>query len=154
RVVCKALQQLCQDINKPGTPPGYTDFLSKTTIRVVLLQAAFKNNEFDAGGNYDKVIDIPNLKILATTSQLDLALNELFTKAETANNIAHLNLHEAIALGAGVRPLQPVPNAQAPGGGPTANTVQQYNAHNGGVPVQVPLGFAYGDVPVIGAGER
>jgi len=154
RVVCKALQQLWQDVNKPGTPLGYKDFLATIKIRVVLLQAAFKNDEFNVGGNYESVANMPDIKILVTTSQLDLALNELFPKAETANNIAHLDFHEAIALGAGVRPLQNVPNAQAPGGGPTGKTINLYNAHNGGVPIQVPQGLAYGDIPQLGINER
>jgi hypothetical protein len=154
RVICKALQQLSLDINNPITPPNFKEFVDNTSIRVILLQAAFKNDEFDAGGNYDKIIDIPNLKILVTTSQLDVALNELFTKAETANNIAHLDFHDAIALGAGVRPLQQVPKAQAPGGGPTPNTINLYHVHNGGIPVQICSGFACADVPTLAPNER
>ncbi|MGZ3940322.1 MAG: hypothetical protein ACXVBK_16235 [Flavisolibacter sp.] len=154
RVICKALQQLCQDMSNPNTPSGYKDFVNSTNIKVILLQAAFKNDEFEAGGNYDKVISLLNLKILVTTSQLDLELNKWFTEAETANNIAHFDLHQAVALGAGIGPLQNVPNAQAPGGGPSATTIQQYNAHNKGVPIQVSDGFGYSDISVLEAKER
>jgi hypothetical protein len=154
RVVCSALQQLCKDLHNAATPLNYKTFLDTTQIRLILLQAAFKDDEFDAGGNYDKVIEISNVKILITTSQLDLALNKWFPVAETANNIAHLELHDAIALGAGISPLQPVADARAPGGGPTSDTIKSYKAHNGGIPIQVQTGFAYADVPVLAAGER
>jgi hypothetical protein len=154
RVVCKALQKLCQDLQNANTPPAYRTFLNATQIRLILLQAAFKNDEFDSGGNYDKVIEIPDVKILVTTSQLDLALNQWFPTAETANNIAHFELHDAVALGAGIPPIQRVADARAPGGGPTRETIQAYKAHNGGLPIQVQTGFAYADVPVLATGER
>ncbi len=154
RVVCMALQQLCKDVNNAGTPLEYRTFLDTTQIRLILLQAAFKNDEFDPGGNYDKVITISNVKILVTTSQLDLALNKWFPKAETANNIAHLELHDAFALGAGIPPLQPVSNALAPGRGPTKDAINTYKAYNGGAPLPVQPGFAYADVPAMANDER
>jgi hypothetical protein len=87
RVVCSALQMLCKDLT--SAPTEYKDFLNATQISLILLQAAFKNNEFEAGGNYDRLIEFRNLKILVTISQLDLALNKWFAIAETANNMAH-----------------------------------------------------------------
>jgi hypothetical protein len=135
RVVCKALQFLRKDMDNASTPPAYKTFVDNTQIRVILLQAAFKDDEFEAGGNYDRLIEIPNLKILVTTSQLDLAFNNVFPAAETANNIAHLQLHEAVALGAG---------------GPTQATTHAYNAYTGGIPIKLQSGFAYAGVPVLG----
>jgi hypothetical protein len=64
-----------------------------------------------------------------------LAFNNGFPAAETANNIAHLQLHEAVALGAG---------------GPTQATTHAYNAYTGGIPIKLQSGFAYAGVPVLG----
>jgi hypothetical protein len=154
RVVCSALQMLRNDLDNESTPPEYRDFLKATQIRLILLQAAFKNDEFDAGGNYDELRQIPNLKILVTTSQLDLALNELFPLAEIANNMVHRHAGQAVALGAGIPPKQPSPNALAPGGGPTLATSLAYNAFQNGSPLQVATGFAYNQVPDLAPNER
>jgi hypothetical protein len=63
-----------------------------------------------------------------------LALNDVFPAAETANNIAHLQLHEAVALGAG---------------GPTQATIHAYDAYQGGIPIKLQSGFVYAGVPVL-----
>jgi hypothetical protein len=122
RVVCKALQMLRKDLDNATTPQEYKAFLDATQMRVILLQAAFKNDEFEPGGNYDRLIGFPGLKILVTTSQLDSALNKFFPFAEEANNMAHFHPSIAIALGAG---------------GPTPAAAGTYVAYNGGTPVQV-----------------
>ena len=139
RVVCKALQFLCKDLDNAATPQNYKAFLNATQMRVILLQAAFKNDEFEPGGNYDRLIGIPGLKILVTTSQLDFALNNFFPIAEEANNMAHFHPAKAIALGAG---------------GPTPAAAGTYVAYNRGTPIQVGPNFANASVPVLAPGER
>jgi esterase/lipase superfamily enzyme len=51
RVVCKALRFLRKDMDNANTPPAYKAFVDNIQIRAILLQAAFKDDEFDAGGN-------------------------------------------------------------------------------------------------------
>jgi hypothetical protein len=136
RVVCKALQMLRKDLDNATTPQNYKAFLNAIQMRVILLQAAFKNDEFEPGGNYDRLIGIPGLKILVTTSQLDSALNKFFPFAD---NMAHFHPSIAIALGAG---------------GPTPAAAGTYVAYNGGTPVQIAPNFANANVPVLAPGER
>jgi hypothetical protein len=154
RVVCSGLQMLAKDLTSASTPTVHRNFLNATQIRLILLQAAFKNDEFEDGGKYDGLIQIPNLKILVTTSELDLALNKWFSTAEKANNMAHHQPGQAVALGAGITPKQPSPGALAPGGGPTLTTSLAYNAFQNGSPIQVSQNFAYGDVPILAPNER
>jgi hypothetical protein len=140
RVVCRALQTLYQDMKKAGTLANnvYTRFVEETEIRVVLLQAAFDQNELDIGGKYDALSNFPKLKILVTISDEDTALNNAYPNAEKLSNIAHLNLNDipVSALGAGL--------SVDPKGGPTQGTATQYEA----MPVlPVHVGFKHSDVP-------
>lgn len=142
RVVCKALQFLCKDLDNAATPPAYKSFVENTQFNVILLQAAFKNDEFEAGGNYDRLIAIPKLKMLVTTSQLDSALKDFFPLAEEANNMAHF------------RPVDPAKVIALGAGGPTRAAAGTFVAYNGGTPVQVASNFANANVPVLAPGER
>lgn len=137
RVVCSALQRLANELSKPTAKASVINFVNNLEIRVVLLQAAFKNSELDPGGNYDAIHGaFPRLKVLITTSQLDYGLNHYFPMAENINNIANLHAPTAVALGAGVAPLLPISpiisqpgvSSQAPGGGPTLSTWHSFGA--------------------------
>jgi hypothetical protein len=139
RVVVSALQRLVTELSKPAASIGLRTFVQASTINLVLLEAAFKNTELDQGGNYDQLANLPNLRLLITTSQLDRALNYWFPIAEDLNNLVHLHAGGAVALGAGIPPVQPIANALAPGGGPTAATVHTFTGIVG-PPVVLPVG--------------
>ena len=42
RVVCKALQFLCKDLDNAATPPDYKAFLNATQINVILSAGGFQ----------------------------------------------------------------------------------------------------------------
>jgi hypothetical protein len=143
RVVSSALQRLATELAKPVADPNLKEFVLGLDINLVLLQAAYKQNELDIGGDYDQLVTFPNLRILITTSQLDRALNHWFPKAEGLSNIVHLTPSAAVALGAGIPPIQPDLHALAPGGGPTPATYAAF------VPTQEPIAGQLPNPPIL-----
>lgn len=112
RVLCRALQRLVHEICKPCTRQSYLQFIAKMPINLVLLQPAFESTDLEKGDDYGDVRALPNLRILVTRSDLDLALKNLYPLAE------HINL---LSLRPGTR--------QALGyAGPTATSIKDWNA--------------------------
>lgn len=146
RVVCSALERICKELKRPNTDEAFKLFVENQRINAVLLQAAFKKNELDVNGNYSDITphNLPHLKILITTSQLDRGLNEWFPAAENLNNLVHLHAPDAIALGAGLGEKVDDFRAVSRGGGPTDATANLF-----GAPPVVPVGpgFTSHDVP-------
>lgn len=125
KVICSALQDLQTDVAN-GTiavEPG-------TTFRVVLLEPATDNNNLEPGDIYGSVCQINNLRMLITTSSLDLALNRWFIDA---GRVANLFKSPRQALGAA---------------GPTAPTVAAFGGSNA---VAVDTGFLPADVAALPA---
>ncbi|HEY9772172.1 MAG TPA: alpha/beta hydrolase [Planktothrix sp.] len=85
RVVCKAVQRLFRELMKPTTNMDFRDFVASTPINVVLLQAAFADTDLQRDENYGDIIKLPQLRMLVTRSDLDLALKNLFPLAEHIN---------------------------------------------------------------------
>lgn len=84
KVVLAALQDLKVDIDG-GTiivPPG-------TEFNVVLLEAATDNDNLESTDIYGKVSQIANLRLLMTTSSLDIALGKWFPLAGKLANLFH-----------------------------------------------------------------
>jgi len=80
KVVCSALQKIIQQ--KVAIP-------ANVSFNVILLQAAFSQDSLDAGGDYDAVLGIPNLRMLVSKSARDKALGWAFPLAKTANFFSH-----------------------------------------------------------------
>ncbi len=139
RVVASALERVATELAKASADPLLKSFVYSLPINLVLLQAAFKNNELDEGGNFEHLGVFPNLRILVTTSGLDKALNTWFPKAEELTNLLHLKLSPAEALGG------------SPNGGPTASTRSAYDVR--GV-VSVDVGFGLADLPASSKDQR
>ena len=72
RVVCNSLCNV-------------TDGMQGVTVKLVLLEAAFENNDLDLGRKYRPVVYLPT-SILATTSEGDTALRDCFPAAERLMN--------------------------------------------------------------------
>ena len=85
RVVARAIECLARDHDVPAG----------VTIDVALLQAAFDNDQLELAKDYTGVADVA--RCLVTYSRLDLALCELYPKA---NLVAHLLTKRKLALGA------------------------------------------------------
>lgn len=112
RVLCRALQRLVHEICKPTTRGSYREFIAKMPINLVLIQPAFESTDLQKGDDYGDVRALPNLRILSTRSDLDLALKNLYPLAE------HINI---LSLRPGTR--------QALGyAGPTAISIKDWNA--------------------------
>jgi len=155
RVVSSALQRLIVEINKPNIEENFARFVKETPVNLVLLQAALKRKELDEIGNYDKLVTLPNLKMLVTTSRFDTCLIRWFPLAEAANNIVHLSLADvmhdpkpnAIALGGGINPKQTkAPFSASLTGGPTARTWETFGESP--LITNVAPGFKCADVPI------
>jgi Alpha/beta hydrolase of unknown function (DUF900) len=101
KVVCSALQRLLDQANDHPIPPG-------VTFDVVLLQAAFDNDELEPWNDYGRVAGTPGVRLLVTLSNGDTVLSELYPKA---HRLARLVGRTKPALGnagpteAGVAPL-------------------------------------------------
>jgi hypothetical protein len=114
KVVCKALQRLVESSAANPLP-------ADVSFDVVLLQAAFDNDQLEAGQTYGSVLGgLPGLRVLVTRSDEDSALGNLYPRA---HRLAHL-------LGA----IKPALGAS----GPTAATAAQAG---GAAAVQVAPGF-------------
>ena len=79
KVMCAALQKL---VKEGVAIPANVSF------NLVLLQAAFSQDSLCAGGDYDKVIGVANLRILSSKSAADDALKVAFPLANAANFFA------------------------------------------------------------------
>ena len=127
RVVCMALQRL---VDK-----GIAKSLNNVSIDLVLLQAAFNNDELDNTpiADYQNVISglAGKLRILVTISALDKALHVAYPAAE---RLANLFQREIPALGAA---------------GPSPGMVQQFP---GSSPKPVPIvpGFSFAGAAPLG----
>ncbi len=89
KVVCKALQQIAEE-SATDPLPGNVAF------NVVLLQAAFDNDELEPSKDYGGITGLPGLRLLITHSDRDRALSTLYPKA---HEIAHLFHNVQPALG-------------------------------------------------------
>jgi hypothetical protein len=117
KVVCSALNDLQIDIAN-----GTIALPADLSFRVVLLQPATDQDNLEPTDVYGSVCSIRNLRMLITTSTLDLALNRWFLLASGVANLFH-GRGPTPALGAG---------------GPTTATV---NAFGDSSALAVPLGF-------------
>src|SRR5260370_12563267 len=75
KVVCSALQELAVTCRGTGA-------LDDVLVQVVLLQGAFDYNAFEAGKSYADVPDFPNLRLLVTKSDLDLAVGKAYPDSQ------------------------------------------------------------------------
>jgi hypothetical protein len=123
KVLCAALNDLQIDIaNKTIQTPATLSF------RVVLLEAATDDDNLEPGDIYGSIKDIPDTRLLMTTSSEDKALNVWYPLASKIANLFHENKAHR-ALGAT---------------GPTASTI---TAFGGSVDhVTVVSGFTFGDM--------
>jgi len=79
KVVCRALQEIVTDSATVPIPPT-------VSLNAVLLQAAFDNNDLEAGDVYGGIAGgLPNLRVLVTRSDADKALQEAYPKAQRAD---------------------------------------------------------------------
>ncbi|PWT98877.1 MAG: hypothetical protein C5B53_06140 [Candidatus Melainabacteria bacterium] len=110
RVICRGIHRLYDEISKPGTSPDFKNFVLELKINVVLLQAAFEGVDLDDNQRYANLKLFPQLRMLVTHSDEDVALRKWFPIAETINILSS----------------EPG-NRQALGyAGPTAATAQAY----------------------------
>ena len=119
KVVLAALDELQADIAN-GTIPLHPG----TTFQAVLLEAATDNDNLESGDIYGRVQLLP-IRLLASRSQLDLALTKWFP---LAGKLANLLKNAPMALGAG---------------GPSPATMTQYGAAD----FSVNPGFVAASVP-------
>lgn len=121
KVVCAALQDIYTDIQN-----GTIVVDAETEWKVVLIEPATDWDNLEQSDIYGNIGRLPNLRLLATTSQLDGALTVWYPKASQIANLFH-GANPTPALGAA---------------GPSQATVTYF----GGVTnVDVPLGFAMSD---------
>jgi hypothetical protein len=85
RVVCRGIHRLYDEINKPGVDQRLRDFILGLKINLVLLQAAFEGVDLDDNQRYANLKLFPQLRILTTHSDQDVALRRWFPIAETIN---------------------------------------------------------------------
>lgn len=79
KVVCSTLQEIAATDQTVA---------SKALINVVLLQAAFDNNAFDAGECYGSILNkFVNIRLLISKSTKDKALQEAYPKAHRLANL-------------------------------------------------------------------
>ena len=91
KVVSAALQQIALEKDQG-------EIQQALQINVILLQAAFKNNSFEAGEDYDKIPGTElGARVLVTKSELDTANGTQFPLAQSINVFAPD--HDRIALG-------------------------------------------------------
>jgi hypothetical protein len=107
KVVCKGLQRLADESGGQPQPAG-------VTFDVVLLQAAFDDDELEPRNDYGGILTaFPGLRVLVTRSAEDRALGTLYP---AAHRLARLLGTPRPALGA----AGPTPAVAAAAGGATA----------------------------------
>ncbi len=105
RVVLSTLEQLTKDAN---TLP----LAAQTQFNVVLIEAAADSDSLAPGRLYENILtSIPNIKILATTSANDRAVNTLYPVAQGLAHIFNHPLDPITAMGAVGFDTAPAPNA-------------------------------------------
>jgi hypothetical protein len=110
KVVCSALQRLVGQAGDHPIPAG-------VTFDVVLLQAAFDNDELEPWNDYGRVAEMPGVRLLITRSDGDRVLSELYPKA---HRLARLIGRTKPALGT----AGPTDAAVAPLGGSHTLTIE------------------------------
>jgi len=81
KVVCSALQALASDSD-------LAPLVRAASFNVVLLEGAFDNDSFEPKQGYADVFpNIPNLRMLASKSGLDIALQTRYAQAQKAVNL-------------------------------------------------------------------
>jgi hypothetical protein len=75
KVVCAALQKLVAV--RAATPAMFTN----ARFNVVLLEAAFDDDDFESNQLYADVVTLPNLRVLVSKSALDSALGKFYPLA-------------------------------------------------------------------------
>jgi hypothetical protein len=134
RVLASALDRLYTELVKPGTSEEYRSFVFDTRINLIFLQAAFECSDMEENKRYGNLKHLPELRILVTHSNLDLALKNLFPLAEHIN-ILSLNPGSRQALGFA---------------GPTAATRSDFGA----IAFTLTPGFAPGNEPLLPPASR
>lgn len=115
---CKVLANALQVMTEDKSDKASLEALNQLAINLVLLQAAFDTDHLEKGDQYgDIAAKYPNLRILATTSKRDKALQEWYPMAQMANIVNLFDEREA--LGA----VGPTTKAAKPFGGKTDLTV-------------------------------
>jgi hypothetical protein len=114
RVMLAALQDLQADLVSTIPLADGTEFY------VALLEPAMDQDNPDPGDIYGNVVQIPNLKLLVSTSQLDTALGHWFPLAGSIANLIHKG-DKPVALGFG----GPTPATETAFGTYRAVTVDQ-----------------------------
>lgn len=128
KVVCSLLTELVRDRATVQLP-------ADTEVNVVLLQAAFDNNDLEPDNIYGKLATgIPNLRLLITVSRLDEALGTFFPAAEKLN-FFHTLGESRVALGYG---------------GPTDTVIESFGVAKPTDPIKVGVGFDGAGVPACG----
>lgn len=74
KVVCAALERVVESSDTAPLPDG-------VNFDVVLLQAAFDNDELEPANEYGRLKDLPGLRLLVTRSDGDTALSKLYPAA-------------------------------------------------------------------------
>ncbi|MHB8483470.1 MAG: alpha/beta hydrolase [Nitrospiria bacterium] len=112
KVICSALQEIYSDPTLV-----VSNFVS---INVVLMQAAFDNDDLESGNIYGSLANKPDLRILATRSDEDKALNHWYPIARKANIFgsggARLALGAVGASSGVASQYGPYRNIEVPGG--------------------------------------
>lgn len=90
KVICAALQDMQTDVGSTITIPPDTRF------RAALLEPATDENNLESTDIYGAVCKIPNLRILITKSQQDLALKDWYVDAGRLTNL--FNPRQALGL--------------------------------------------------------
>lgn len=125
KVVCSLLTELVRDRATVQLP-------AETEVNVILLQAAFDNNDLEPDNIYGNLAaGIPNARLLVTVSRLDEALGTFFPAAEKLN-FFHTLGESRVALGYG---------------GPTDEVFESFGMATPIVPIKVGAGFDGAGVP-------
>jgi hypothetical protein len=82
KVICAALQDMQVDVNN-----GTIEIPAGTEFRVVLLEPATDCDNLESGDIYGNVYQVPNLRMLITKSQQDLALKVWYLDAGRIANL-------------------------------------------------------------------
>jgi hypothetical protein len=116
KVVLSALQDIYTD-----TRNGTIEVPDGTSFNVVLLEPATDNDNLEDGDIYGHVKNLPNLRMLITTSQQDKALTIWFHAAGALANILHRPIEGIVDIFDFTKP----PYALG-AKGPTQTTIDQF----------------------------
>lgn len=120
KVVCNSLQKILDDKNT-------VNYLSSTVLNLVLIQAAMDSDHLEKGDAYGDIAKkFPNLRVMATTSKKDKALNEWYPAAQAAKLTTLLSTRTAVGAA-----------------GPTKKAAAQFG---GTTDLQIAPGFSRKDI--------